>query len=706
MTLFNTPLEFPASPRGALVDDFHGTEVADPYRWLEDIAAPQVQQWVRAQNRLTEGLLSASPWRALLRQRLGELYGFERRSAVALVRGDFYFWHNTGLQPQPVLMQQSAGAPQARVVLDPNTLSADGTVAVADAVVSPDGRWLAYSVADGGSDWRAWHVRNLASLEDQAEVLRWARFSSAAWLQDSTGFLYGRYPEPDASQQQTELRLHELRFHRLGQAQHDDHLVYCRPDHPTWVFGPRVSRCGRWLAIDIWDGNRHNRVHLVDLHQPGWPVQPLLDAQDAGYSFIDSHVQAGREELLFLTDAGAPMGRVVAINPLNADPAAWREVLAEGPQRLEQVRRCGAQLLMQRLQHAASCLQRVPLKGGQITELPLPTMGAISDLVVDAAYPAGRFVLGFSSFTVAPTLLQGSADEPGLQPLFQPSLGFDARPYETVLDWATSTDGTRVPLHVTRRRGMALDGSKPCLLVGYGGFNQPLRPGFAVPRLAWLEMGGIYVQALLRGGGEYDGAWHDAGRLQHKQRAFDDFIAAAEHLVASGHTRCDKLAIHGGSNGGLLVAACMTQRPDLFAAVVPAVGVLDMLRYHRFTIGAAWAGDYGRADDPQQFQHLLRYSPLHRLQVGQRYPPTLLLTADHDDRVWPAHSYKFAAALQHAQSATAPVLIRVETRAGHGAGKSPQADIGEKADMYTFIAEALGLPAPARWNHLLDENTR
>lgn len=693
-------VEPPATARGDVVEHFHGTAVADPYRWLEDLGTPEVAGWVAAQNAHTERVLAASPWRAALRTRLAALQQIERRTPVACVRGRLYTWRQRGDQAQPVLWEEAAqpgadGEP-ARVVLDANTLCADGSVAVAEVAVSPDGRWLAYAIADGGSDWLRWQVRCLTTLLDEADQLEHGRFSSAAWLRDSSGFVYGRYPAP-AADPHAPLSGHALWLHRLGQAQCDDVLLYQRPDRPRWVFGPRITRCGRWLIVSIWDGSPNRRLHRVDLNDPARAWSAVLDDADAAYTWVAS-TEVG--ELLLLTDALGGTGAVVAINPDRPQRAAWRTLVAPGAERLESAVLVGRQLVLCTLQDGASRLQRVPLEGGAPEVLPLPALGTASGFVAeDVAAGEGDAPLhfSFSSFTVAPTLMRLDAGAAVPVVHFAPALPFDASRFETVLAWCKSADGTPVPMHITRRRGLGLDGRSPCLLVGYGGFGISQRPAFVASRIAWLEMGGVLVQAMLRGGGEYGRAWHEAARLVNKPRTFDDYLAAAEHLVASGHTQPSRLVAHGGSNGGLTVAASVLARPELFGALVPAVPMLDMLRYHRFGIGAAWAADYGRADDadhPEHFATLLAYSPLHRvsgLRPGHPFPPTLLLTAERDDRVHPAHAFKFTAALQHAALGV-PVLLRTARRAGHGAGKSAAADADEKADLYTFLALALELP--------------
>jgi prolyl oligopeptidase len=688
---------YPSSHRGQTVDDLHGQAVADPYRWLEDLGSPEVARWVQAQNACTEQALGASAWRPALRARLATLQRFERRVPVACSNGILYYWRHTGEQAQPTLYAEPVTGGAARPVLAVTELSSDGTVAVADVSVSPDARWLAYAVSDGGSDRLQWRVRSLQTMRDGPDRLDHARFGSAVWLLDGSGFVYGCYPV-QSSGRHAALAGHELRLHRLGTSQLNDEVIFRRPDRPQEVFSPHLSPCGRWLVVTTWDGNARNRVFRVDLDDPERSTAPPIDEGDAAWTWVGGTDQG---ELLFLTDALGGNGAVVAIHPERPGRSQWRIMVPPGAERLESAVRAGRYLVWCTLHDGASRLHRMRVDGGPVEEVPLPGLGTASGFVAEDNPSPGRHTramlhFSFMSFTVAPVVMRLSGDA-GAQPLvwFDPPQPFDRSPYETVLEWARSADGTPIPMHITRRRGLALDGGSPCLLIGYGGFGLSQRPTFVASRLAWLEMGGVLVQAMLRGGGEYGHAWHDAARLQHKPRTFEDFIAVAEHLIESGYTQPRLLVAHGASNGGLTAAASVLARPDLFAALVAAVPVLDMLRYHRFGIAAAWAADYGRADVAEQFATLVRYSPVQTVQPGRRYPPALLLTAERDDRVHPAHAFKFAAAMQHAQSRgvglSRPVLIRIEPRSGHGPGKPVQTDVYEKADLYTFIAEALGM---------------
>ena len=679
-------LAYPETRKVEQVDDYHGTKVADPYRWLESIDSPETEEWIAAQNKVTESWLSALPGRARLVQRLTDLYNYERRGVMGKVNGVLFFSRNPGLQPQSVVFKQGPGDAKPVVLLDPNELSKDGTVALSGFSPSEDARYVAYATSDGGSDWMTWHVRDLVTLADTADRLVWCKFSGAAWAHDNSGFWYCRFPEPRKGDELEQAnRNHKLYFHRLGDPQEKDRLVYERPDQPEWLFRPVVSDDGRYLVIDVSQGtDRRNRVYCQDLQTPDAPIVKLLDDFDAGYNFVGSQGTV----FYFHTDLDAPRSRVIAIDVANPARAAWREIVPTAADQLNSASTVNGQLVLNYLHDASTRIRFFHLDGRLDRDFELPGIGTAGGF-------GGRIddtdtFYTFTSFTSPPTIYHYDFKTGRSEQWFTPRLNFDFKPYETRLVFAKSRDGTKVPIHVTCRRDVKLDGRNPCLLYGYGGFNIPMTPSFSTQRLAWLERGGVYAQAILRGGSEYGESWHQAGMLGNKQNVFDDFIAAAEHLIATGWTSTPKLAIQGGSNGGLLVGACLAQRPELFGAAIPAVGVLDMLRYHLFTIGAAWAPEYGRADDAEQFRWLVKYSPLHTLQPGRKYPPTLILTGDHDDRVMPAHSFKFAAALQAAQGGSAPTLIRIETRAGHGAGKPTKYVIEEQADVYAFLLKTLG----------------
>jgi prolyl oligopeptidase len=693
------PLRYPPTRRGDDADDHHGTVVADPYRWLEDTDGEETRAWVAAQNALSRAWLDQVPARARIRERLGRLWDHPRRS-VPWRRGERWFQlRNAGLQDQDVLWTMDGPQDEGRVLLDPNALGA-GTVALAEVAASRDGALLAYALSEAGSDWRTWHVLDVAAaapLPDEAP-LRWSKFSPAAWAPDGSGFFYGRYPAPaEGRELREENRDQRLCFHRLGTPQSADVVVHARPDQPEWGFDPQVTEDGRWLVLHAWQGtDRRNRLFVADLSgfDPRAPadldVVPLLDAFDAAYHAIDSVGTV----LYVRTDRDAPRGRVVAVRPDRPEPEAWTEIVAERDATLERVELVGGRLVALYLDDARHRLQRFALDGRDEGALALPGVGTVGALAGRPGDPAFHF--SFTTFT-APVAVCGHDLRTGeTRYVAEPGLAIDESAFTTEQVFVTSTDGARVPMFLVRRADLDEPGDGapvdvPTLLYGYGGYGIPLTPAFSVAWFVWLELGGQLAVANLRGGGEYGEEWHAAGRGPRKQQVFDDFLACARALVDSGWTTPARLAITGGSNGGLLVGACMTQRPELFGACVPEVGVFDMLRFHRFTIGWAWVSEYGSADDPDQFKTLLAYSPLHNVWPRTAYPPTLVVTGDHDDRVVPAHSFKFAAALQAAQAGDAPVLLRTTTDAGHGAGKPTRVSIEERADVLAFLVRALDL---------------
>lgn len=685
-------LNYPPTATVDQVDDYHGTRVADPYHWLEDADSPATRDWVEAQNALTFSFLEQIPAREAIRQRLTQLWDYPRAGAPLKRGGRYFQLRNSGLQNQNVLYVLDSLDGEPRVLLDPNTLSADGTVALSSWAVSRDGRWLAYATSASGSDWLAWRVREVDSGQNLPDRLEWSKFSGASWLPDGSGFYYARYDAPPPDTARVGLnRNQKLYLHRLGQTQDQDALVYARPDQPDWGFAVQVSDDKRYLILHVWQGtDTRNRLFYQDQSSSG-PMVELIADLEAAYEFV------GNDGPVFYlrTDLQAPCGRLIALD--TSDPAreGWRTLIPEAAEVLELVKMVNNQFVTLHLRDAHHEIRRFALDGAPLGEIPLPTLGSIQADVGGAGLNGERedseLFYAFASFAQPVTVYRYDLTNGQSSVVFAPSLAFDFSPYETRQVFVTSKDGARVPMFLVHRRGLARDGRNPTLLYGYGGFNISLTPSFAASRLAWLEMGGVLAVANLRGGGEYGETWHQAGTLLNKQNVFNDFIACAEHLIAEGITSPPKLAIQGGSNGGLLVGACMTQRPELYGAALPAVGVMDMLRFQKFTIGWAWVSDYGSSDDPEQFKALYAYSPLHNLKPGTRYPATLVTTADHDDRVVPGHSFKFAAALQEAQAGDAPVLIRIQTKAGHGAGKPTAIIIQEQADIWAFLTVALGM---------------
>jgi prolyl oligopeptidase len=679
-------LSYPLTPSVDQVDDFHGTLVRDPYRWLEDVDSPETLDWVRRQNELTFGFLEQIPARERLRARLTGLWDYARAQTPFQRGGKYFQYRNTGLQNQDVLYVAENPGAAGRALLDPNSLSEDGTAALNDISVSDDGRWLAYAVSRSGSDWQEWRIRNVETGADLPETLQWSKFSGAAWAKDSSGFYYGRYPAPAEGETFQQANYNQqLAFHRLNALQSDDSLVYARPDQPEWGFGAQVSEDGRYLLLGVWQGtDTRNRFFYKDLSAHGEMVE-LIPALEAAYDYVGNDGPV----FYFRTDFNAPRACLLSIDVTAPEKSNWKIILPEGASVLESVRFIGGQFVTVTLRDAHHEIRRFAPDGRPLGEVALPTLGSI--LALNGKRADQEMFYTFSSFTVPPTVYRYDFKTGASGLVFSPAIDFDFSAYETRQVFVPSRDGTKIPMFLTHKKGLAYDGQNPTLLYGYGGFNIAYLPAFAVHYTAWLEMGAVFAVANLRGGNEYGEEWHKAGMLHNKQNVFDDFIACAEWLIAEKITSTPKLAIEGRSNGGLLVGACMTQRPDLYGACLPIVGVMDMLRFHKFTIGWAWVSDYGCADDPEFFPTLYAYSPYHNLKPGTHYPPTLVLTGDHDDRVVPGHSFKFAAALQAAQAADAPALIRIQTKAGHGMGKPTTVLIQEWADIFAFLVRALGM---------------
>ncbi|MYN09116.1 prolyl oligopeptidase family serine peptidase [Pseudoduganella aquatica] len=684
-------VSYPLSKKVDQQDNYHGTTVADPYRWLEDANSAETKEWVDAQNKLTQGYLGQIPAREAIKARLTKLWNFERYGVPYKEGGRYFYSRNDGLQNQSVLYTMKTLADTPRVLLDPNTLSSDGTVALAGAAVSPNGKLLAYSTAASGSDWNEIKVRAIDSGKDTEDHIKWVKFSRTAWNHDGSGFYYSRYDEPTEATKLAGVNyFQKLYFHKIGTPQSADTLVYDRPDQKEWGFGAEVTDDGRYLIINGSHGTeRKNRVFVKDLASKDGKVVGLLEQFDAAYDFIANEGPV----FYFRTDKNAPKSRIIAIDIRKPAPDQWKELVPEAAETLTSANIINKQLVLNYLTDAHSAVKIFDLKGKPVRTLDLPGIGSASGFLGKAT-DAETFY-SYTSFTTPATIYRYDMKSGKSSVYRQPKVDFDPAAYETRQQFYTSRDGTKVPMFIVAKKGIKLDGSNPTYLYGYGGFNASMTPSFSVANLAWLEMGGVYVLANLRGGGEYGEAWHKAGTKLQKQNVFDDFIGAAEWLVANKVTSPAKLSIGGGSNGGLLVGAAMTQRPELFAAALPAVGVMDMLRFQKFTIGWAWTSDYGSSDNPEEFKALVKYSPLHNLKAGGCYPATMVTTADHDDRVVPAHSFKFAAAAQAAQAGANPILIRIDTKAGHGAGKPTAKQIEEVADRWGFLTRALNMGAPA-----------
>lgn len=684
-------MNYPDTRTGEQVDAYHGTAVRDPYRWLEDDNSPETKAWVAAQNQVTFDYLAKIPQRDAIRDRLVKLWNYERFGAPFRKNGRYFFTRNSGLQNQSVLYTMPALGAEPSVLLDPNQLSADGTVALAGLSVSEDGCLLAYGLSAAGSDWEEWKVRDVRTGRDLADQVKWVKASKTSWMKDGSGFFYSRYDAPAEAAKMTAVNyFHQLYFHRLGTAQSADRLIYRRDDHRDWCFSGEVTDDGHYLIITVEQGaDPKTGVFYQDLTRPEAKVVELLNNFDARYEFADNDGPL----FLFSTDLGAPRSRVIAVDVTRPERANWREVIPQSADALKRVRRLNNSLVCVYLQDAHSQVRIFSSTGEYQRDVALPGIGSVDGF--EGERNDAETFYSFTGFTTPGTILRCDLAT-GASTVFRaPSVNFSPADYETKQVFFHSKDGTRVPMFITHKTGLKLDGNNPTLLYGYGGFDISLKPGFSVVNLVWMEMGGVYVVANIRGGGEYGEEWHRAGIKLRKQSVFDDFIAAAEWLIANRYTSSQKLAIAGGSNGGLLVGACETQRPDLFAACVPQVGVMDMLRFDQFTVGWEWASEYGSAKNPEEFKTLFAYSPLHNLHQGVKYPATLILTGDHDDRVVPAHSFKFAAALQAAQAGDAPILIRIETRAGHGAGKPVAKVIQESADRWAFLVKVLNMnPSP------------
>lgn len=687
-------LAYPVAARGDVVDTYHGVEVADPYRWLEDPDSPETREWIEAENAITFPYLETIPQRGQIASRLSELWNYERYGVPFEEGGKYFYTRNDGLQNQSVLYVADTLDGEPRVLLDPNTWSDDGTISLGAYSVSDDGSKIAYSISDGGSDWRTWRVADIATGEVFEHEVDWSKFSGASWAPGGEGFFYSRYDAPVEGQELEGANYYQkLYFHFANAAQADDILVYQDPDNKEFGFGGGVTEDGDYLLINVWQGTQQeNDFYYADIDgvspdgYASLEIVKMLTGFEAEYNFVGNDGST----FVFQTNLDAPKGRVIAIDVTNPSRDNWQEIIPESDDVLQGVSHVGGHLITRYLEDAKTVAKVYAMDGTHVRDVDLPGIGAAGGFGGHA--DSNETFYYFTSYTY-PTSIYRYDVATGESTLFkQPDVDFNPADYVTEQVFYESKDGTQVPMFITRRRDVELDGTAPTLLYGYGGFNISLTPGFSISRLVWMEMGGIYAVPNLRGGGEYGQVWHEAGIKTEKQNVFDDFIAAAEWLIDHDYTSSPKLAIAGGSNGGLLVGACMTQRPDLFGACLPAVGVMDMLRFDLFTIGWAWRSDYGHpSENEDEFRANYAYSPYHNLKKGTCYPATLITTADHDDRVVPAHSFKFAAALQYAQGCDNPVLIRIETRAGHGAGTPVSKRIEIAADQYAFLVKELGM---------------
>lgn len=678
-------IAYPESKRSEHVDEYHGHKVADPYRWLEDVNSAETKNWVESQNKVTRAYLDDIPARKTIHERLTKLWNYERFSAPIKRGGRYFFTRNDGLQNQAVLYWSDKLDGEPKLLLDPNKLSKDGTVALGGWDVSDDGKLLAYGLAGAGSDWREWKVMEVESRKERPDSIKWSKFAGIAWTPDSVGFFYARYDEPKAEEKFTGANyFQKLYYHKIGDEQAKDALIYKRDDEKEWGFRPGVSEDGKYLVISVWKGTqKKNLIFYKNLSKPDSPVVELIKDFEFQYDVIGND-----GDVLYLsTDDGAPKRRLISINLAKPAKEQWKTLIPEGSSVLEGVNYYGGHFVAEYLEDAQTAIRIYKTDGKPVREVKLPAIGSAN--LVGSKQDDPETFYTFTNFTT-PARIYRYDIKTGEASLHRDAkVGFNPDDFETKQVFATSYDGTKVPIFITHKKGLKIDGKVPTLLYAYGGFDVSLTPTFSVSNLVWMERGGIYALANLRGGGEYGREWHESGMKLGKQNVFDDFLSSAEYLIENGYTCPEKLAIEGGSNGGLLVGAAMTQRPDLFGAALPRVGVMDMLRFHKFTIGWAWVGEYGSSDNAQDFPNLRTYSPLHRLRKGVHYPPTMVLTGDHDDRVVPGHSFKYGATLQYCQGAANPALIRIETSAGHGAGTPTTKLIDTAADVQAFLNAAL-----------------
>ena len=686
----NTAAQFkyPAAPTSNQVDDYNGVKVADPYRPLENPDSPESRAWIEAENKITFDFLKTIPERDGIKKRLTEVWDYERFGVPFKDGGRYFFSKNAGLQNQNVIYTTTNFSGTSRELLDPNLLAKDGTIALGGLDVTDDARLMAYGLATAGSDWQQWKVRDVETGKDRQDLVDWVKFSNGSWKKDGSGFFYSRYDKPE-NKLRAQVYNHKLFFHQLGSPQSHDKLVYERPDQKEWLFNAEVTDDGHYLVITVQRGtDPKNRIFYKNLADPNSKVVELLDTADAEYNFIDNEGPV----FVFRTNLDAPLGRMISID--TSKPLKVDELVPESRDKLEAVSSVGERFIAVYLKDAHSAVKLFKRDGSSDGEIALPGLGTVAGFT--GKRKDRETFYSFTSFTTPTEIFRYDFDKRASEPLFKPNVKFNPDDYTTEQVFYQSADGTRVPMFISYKKGMKRDGQTPAFLYGYGGFDVSSTPSFAPANLVWMEVGGIYAVANLRGGGEYGEKWHEAGMLHTKQNVFDDFIAAAQCLIDNRFTSASKLAIGGGSNGGLLVGACMTQRPDLFGAALPNVGVMDLLRFQKFTIGWAWTSDYGTADMPDDFRYLYAYSPLHHIAKGCCYPATFITTADHDDRVVPAHSFKFAATLQAAQGCDKPTLIRIETKAGHGAGKPTTKIIEETADRWAFLVEELGMKVSKR----------
>jgi len=683
LTACSSPIKYPEARITDVVDKYHGNEVQDPYRWLEDPDSDETRAWVQAQNKITYPWLESVDARSKVKERIKSLWNFEKFGTPFKRGGRYFFSKNNGLQNQNVIYWTDSLDKEPKILIDPNTFSEDGTVALSIYTVSSDGKWVVYGKSSGGSDWNDWFVRNVDTGDNLNDHLKWIKFARPAWDAGNEGFFYGKYRAPVAGKELQDINyFQKLYYHKLGEDQSEDKIVYERKDHKGWHFSPRVTDDGRYLVISTGQGTeRKNLIFYKDLE--GGEVKELIKEFKGLFNYVDNN----GPKFWFFTDYEAPRGRLVEIDITNPAEKNWRTIIPEADEVLKAVNLMSNRFIGQYLKDAHSQIKTFDITGKFIKEVDLPGLGSVRGF--GGRQDESETFYSFSSFNDPGTVYRFDMEAGKSEIYRRPDLAFDPNDYQTRQVFYKSSDNEKIPMFITHKKGLDLDGENPTLLYGYGGFNASMTPSFYVSRVVFMELGGVFALANIRGGGEYGRKWHEAGMKLKKQNSFYDFIAAAQWLIDNDYTRSEKLAIKGGSNGGLLVGACMTKRPDLFGACLPSVGVMDMLRFNKFTIGWAWESDYGSPQNPEEFKVLYSYSPYHNIKDNVSYPATLITTADHDDRVVPAHSYKFAARLQAAQKGEAPVLIRIETKAGHGGGKPTTKRIDEAADIIAFLVRAL-----------------
>jgi prolyl oligopeptidase len=689
-----TSFQYPATRKVDTVTNYHGTPVADPYRWMEAIESPEIAAWVKEQNAITLPYLAALPGRNILHTRITALFNYARSGLPFFEGGRWFYSKNTGLQRQNVWFARRTLDGPEELVLDPNQLSPDGSVALSGFSPSPDGRYLVYGQSEGGSDWVTYYVRDLRSRTNRADTIRFVKFSGAQWTNDGRGFFYSRYPEPPQGEQiKTALANHTIYYHRVGTRQAADIKIYARPEHPKWYINAAMDEGGRYLFIYTSAGTDKNELYIADLGDPmnpnvRAPIKPIVTGHDANYGALG----VANDKIYLQIDKDTPNRKIVATPVSAPDPTTWETVIPEGDMPIEGSSLVAGRIGVLSLQDVSSVVRLYSLDGQLEREVEMPGLGSASGLI--GRFDRSELFYGFSSPTTPNTVYSYDVASNTSKPFNPPKLTFEPSQFVTERVFYNSKDGTRVPMFITHRKDLVKNGTNPTMLYAYGGFSISSRPGFSPATIAWIEQGGVFALANLRGGGEYGEKWHDAGKLEKKQNVFDDFIAAAEYLVNEKYTSPSHLAIRGGSNGGLLVGAVMTQRPDLYAAAIPQVGVMDMLRYDEFSAGHGWAVEYGSSKDPKAFAYLRAYSPLHNIKTGVCYPATLVTTADFDDRVVPSHSYKFTATMQPAQAEAPncgkPVLIRVEMQGSHGY-RPLDRSIAEQADIWAFAAQHTGM---------------